>query len=31
MAKDVLIPPASGLLQVKATNGTTIETKIEEP
>ena len=30
MAKDVLITPASGLLQVKATNGTTIETKIED-
>ena len=30
MAKDVLITPASGKLEVKASNGTTVETKIED-
>ncbi|SVC52375.1 uncharacterized protein METZ01_LOCUS305229, partial [marine metagenome] len=30
MAKDVLITPASGKLEVKADNGTTVETKIED-
>ena len=30
MAKDVIIKPARGILEVKATNGSTIENKIEE-
>ena len=30
MAKDVLITPASGKLEVKADNGTTVEAKIED-